>query len=130
MVVSETCSTASTNRFNQNTGWCLLLTALASAAWLAPWSLNQESRVVAPTLEQTTAAAAQTMIAVLGIFQLATPQLLRNYSLASERNITAWLTASGSLLAGVGYALSLRWSYAPWLIVIGAIMNLAVLMDL
>ncbi|MGH7854772.1 MAG: hypothetical protein ACREP3_15095, partial [Candidatus Binatia bacterium] len=42
----------------------------------------------------------------------------------------AWLTASGSLLAGVGYALSLRWSYAPWLIVIGAIMNLAVLMDL
>lgn len=70
------------------------------------------------------------MIAVLGILQLATPQLLGNHSLASERNIAAWLTGSGSLLAGMGYALSLRWSYAPWLIVIGAIMNLAALMDL
>jgi hypothetical protein len=36
----------------------------------------------------------------------------------------------GALLAGFGYALSLRWSYAAWLIVIGAILNLIVLMEL
>jgi hypothetical protein len=130
VVVSETSSIISANQINHHIGWCLWLTALASAAWIAPWSLNQESRSVAASPGQTTALQAQTMIAVLGMLQLATSLLLRNYSLAAERNIAAWLTGWGSLLAGMGYLLSPGWSYAPWLIVIGAIMNLAVLMDL
>jgi hypothetical protein len=116
-------------RLNHHTGWFLMLTAFATAAWITPWSLNREPRAVAVTLGQITALEAQTMIAILGIFQLAMPQLSSNYSRGSARS-AARLTASGSLLAGIGYALALSWSATAWLIVVGGMMDFAALMHL
>lgn len=130
LVIRETSSTASTARFNQHMGWFLLLTALAGEMGVSPWSLNQEPRSLTPVLEQAAALQAQTMIAILGIFQLAISRLLQNCSVASERTIATWFTGLGSLLAAFGYALSLHWIYAAWLIITGAILNLVVLMEL
>lgn len=126
----EASSVFFTDHVNRHTGWCLLLAALTGVMWLDHRSLSQESRAFTVTLGQTVALQAQAMIAALGILQIATPKLLHSCFLALGRNIAAWLTASGSLLAGIGYALSLRWSYASWLIVLGGIINLAVFANL
>jgi hypothetical protein len=114
IVVDQGFSSATTPRLNRQTGWCLFLAALVSAAWLGLGFLKEASVHLGPT----PAREAQTLIAVLGVLQLATSQLLRDATLASgTRNSTARLTASGSLFAALGFVSDLR------LIAIGALMN-------
>ena len=116
----ELSSPVSAGRVNRNTGWFLLLGALASAMWLTPGSLGDESGALHASNVTTTALQAQTMIVVLGILQLATFHLLRVLGInPSRRNMAVWLTASGSLLTAFGYVFDVR------LIAIGALITSA-----
>ncbi|HKY08976.1 MAG TPA: hypothetical protein VJQ55_12070, partial [Candidatus Binatia bacterium] len=114
--------------YNVALGWCLLLFALVSPAFLA--LSHAPAGVVFALLEEQRAFEARTMIALLGIWLLALSPILRQYCLPSEKQAVVCLIAWGSLFCAAGYACSSRSSATVWLIVLGAIVNLAVWIEL
>lgn len=128
--LTGSCSAALPARFHNLAGWFLLFSAVASAA-LCGFSLPGGSTSSAASVAaQNRAFEAHVMIAVLGIFELAVQPLWQKYFAFPERRITTQLRGTGSLLAALGYGLGPYWSHAPWLIATGAVMNLALLIEL
>jgi hypothetical protein len=109
-------------------GWCLLVLALLAPAVVALCRASGEG--VAGFMEEARVSEARTLIALLGILQLALLPTLREYFLPSESQVIHPLMALAALASAAGYACGLRWPFAIWLIVVGALVNLAVWIEL
>ncbi len=110
-------------RLNHHIGWILLAADFARAIWLDPWSFNEHNTALAGG-QRTAAMQAQIMVAAMAFLQIATGRFLNSTTvIGSRRRISASLTALGSVIYGLGYALSLQSASAGGLIFFGALMN-------
>ncbi len=114
-----------TRLWNERLGWVLLLAGWAWAAGLDPWSLAEHDPAALAGSARLTARHAQAVVLGMGFLQLAVALLLASPGLADPgRRLASPLTAAGTLVYAAGYlSLTTPW-HEPWLIPLGAALNL------
>ena len=115
----------SSGQINRYIGWLLLISAFGCAIGLDPMLLSERSFSGSAGNPGALALQVQTVVIVMAFLQLATAELVMVPSLTlSARRVSTLLTGLGIPIFAAGYALSVPWASATWLVALGALMSL------
>jgi hypothetical protein len=111
--------------WNERLGWLLLLIGFCAAIGLDPWSLSERDPSVLPGSARMAARHAQAVVLAMGLLQLAVAQLLWEAALVARlRNAAGFVLGVGTLVYTAGYIGQALRAGDPWLISVGAAINL------
>lgn len=114
----------SAGRMNRVLGWTMMLTGMALAAALDPWSFNPQSGIEYASSLRPSVRHVQGVMLGMSLLQLAVAHLLATPAFKRKVPQTvAALTALGATIYTAGYVLGLTWPSCHWLVLVGSLLN-------